>query len=74
MARILLEDPAAFQITDAARERKCDVASSARIADPLTLGTALLADAALALLLWNVALRLAGMAARLWPGLVRTFV
>ena len=36
----------------------------------LPLGTALLTDAALSLLLWNLVLRLAVLMARIWPGLV----
>jgi hypothetical protein len=41
--------------------------------DPLPLGTALLTDAAVSLLLWNVLVRLAVAVVRFWPGLIRAF-
>ena len=40
----------------------------------LPVGTALLADAALSLVLWNLAARVAILLARLWPGLMRAIV
>jgi hypothetical protein len=42
--------------------------------NPMPLGTALLADAALSLLLWNCAIRLAIAAGRWWPGVMRALV
>jgi hypothetical protein len=39
----------------------------------LPLGTALLTDAALSLLLWNLAFRLALLISRVWPGLLGAF-
>ena len=44
-----------------------------RLRGSLPLGTALLADAALSLLLWNLALRLALLLARGLPGLIQAF-
>jgi len=39
----------------------------------LPLGTALLTDAALSLLLWNLALRFGLFISRVWPGLIGAF-